>query len=151
MPPTGKLKPHEIEVFETWVAMGAPYPVDETASAASSSGKTRPPVDIEAGKRHWAFQPLALRSDVPVTDWAHNRLDAFIRSAQQANDERPLAQAAPTQLLRRIKFDLLGLPPTIEELDRFLQDRRPDALARLVDTWLASPRYGERWSRHGWN
>lgn len=142
MPPTGKLKPHEIEVFETWVAMGAPFPLD------NGSGKKRKAIDIESGRKHWAFQPLVEHAEVAISAWAHNRLDSFIHPAQVANGEQPLEQATPAQLFRRIKFDLLGLPPTVEELQAFTADTRPDALSRAVDNWLGSPRYGERWARH---
>ena len=142
MPPTGKLKPHEIEVLEAWVAMGAPFP------NASSHAQERKLIDIEAGKRHWAFQPLGEPIDLPNSAWAGNRLDGFVHAAQVAHNEQPLASASRSRLLRRIKFDLLGLPPTIEELDQFTADERPDALSRVVDTWLSSPRYGERWARH---
>lgn len=142
MPPTSKLKPHEIEVLETWVAMGAPFP------PANTHHQERKLIDIEAGKRHWAFQPLGEPSELPNSIWARNRLDGFIHTAQTAHNVQPLGPAAPAQLLRRIKFDLVGLPPTIEELDQFTADTRPDALARVVDNWLASPQYGERWARH---
>ncbi len=158
MPPTGKLKPHEIEVLETWVAMGAPFPVKHGTSQA------RKAIDIEAGKKHWAFRPLKAPVvevvklpvsapvvevvKLPLTTWSQNRLDGFIQAVQIANSEQPLEPAAAAQLLRRIKFDLLGLPPTVEEMQEFTADARPDALARVVDHWLASPRYGERWARH---
>lgn len=154
MPPAGKLKPHEIEVFERWVAMGAPFP------ATSTNSSSRKEIDIEAGKRHWAFQPLPERVELPQASmdvdastpwsgaWSSNRLDAFILASQKAHAQQPLAGAPRTQLLRRIKFDLVGLPPTPEELEEFQQDTHPGALERIVDRWLASPRYGERWARH---
>ncbi len=119
MPPTGKLKPHEIEVLEAWVGMGAPFP------AATTHNKQRKLIDIEAGKRHWAFQPLGEPSDLPHSSWTRQRMDGFILAAQQAQNEHPLEQASSAQLLRRIKFDLLGLPPTIEELEQFASDTRP--------------------------
>ncbi len=148
MPPTGKLKPHEVEVLEAWVAMGAPFP------AASAHGtQQRRAIDIAAGKRHWAFQPLMTSASTSSSlaspnAWANNRLDGFVSAAQSAHNQVPLGDAAPARLLRRVKFDLLGLPPTMDEIESFATDTRPDALSRVVDRWLASPRYGERWSRH---
>ena len=142
MPPTGKLKPHEIEALESWVTMGAPFP------PATTHHKERKLIDIDAGKRHWAFKPLGEPVDLPIATWSQNRLDGFIHAAQAAHNEQPLAAASPTQVLRRVKFDLLGLPPTIEELEQFTADPSSDALSRVVDSWLASPRYGERWARH---
>lgn len=143
MPPSGKLKAHEIEVLESWVAMGAPFP-----DSAAPTKQQRKAIDIEAGKKHWAFQPLGEHVELPQSNWAISRIDAFIAAAQQVHHEQPLEPASSAKLLRRIKFDLVGLPPTIDELDQFANDVRPDALARIVDNWLASPQYGERWARH---
>lgn len=142
MPPSGKLKPHEVELLEKWVAMGAPFP------QAAAVTKERKVIDIEAGKKHWAFQPLRENIDLPIANSANNRLDALVKSSQLAHHEQALDQASRATLVRRIKFDLLGLPPTIDEVEQFQADEHEDALARLVDTWLSSPRYGERWARH---
>ena len=143
MPPTGKLKPHEIELLETWVSMGAPFP------AMNTQVQSRRTIDIDAGKKHWAFQPLTARDDpLPISTWSQGKLDSYIVAAQMANHQQPLDPALPQQLIRRIKFDLLGLPPTIEELNEFASDASPDAVERIVDRWLSSPRYGERWARH---
>ncbi len=72
MPPSGKLKPHEIELLETWVALGVPYP------ASQSSTKQRKSIDIEAGKQHWAFRPLNDQCELPIDPWSRNRVDSFI-------------------------------------------------------------------------
>src|ERR1051325_85226 len=95
---------------------------------------------------HWSFQPLR-RPSVPASALT-NAIDAFVSSAP-AKNHRPLAPEANRRtLIRRLSFDLRGLPPSVEEIADFLQDTRPDAYERLVERFLASPRYGERWGRH---
>ena len=137
MPPTAKLTSQQITAIEKWVEMGAPWPEAITEEAGPSS-------------KHWAFQPL--QDPVPPTirspEQARNAIDRFILAKL---DEEGLPQAAPANkltLLRRAKFDLLGLPPAPEEIDEFLADDSPDAFTRLIEWLLASPRYGERWGRH---
>ena len=98
----------------------------------------------------WPFVPLR-RPDVPkVRDaaWVRNSIDAFVLAQLEKKDLRPSREARRHVLLRRVTYDLAGLPPTVQELDEFLADRSPDAYEKAVDRLLASPRYGERWAQH---
>ena len=103
-----------------------------------------------AQRRYWAFQPVR-RAPVPAVknaEWVANPIDAFILSKLEARHVPPAAPADRVTLLRRVSFDLIGLPPTPEEVDAFVADRSPQAYEKVVDRLLASPRYGERWARH---
>jgi hypothetical protein len=105
---------------------------------------------LEAGRKHWAFQPLAT-AKVPVAKdaaWARNDVDRFILAALEAKGLKPSPEADRRTLIRRVTFDLTGLPPTPEEVEAFVQDKSPQAWERVVDRLLASPHYGERWGRH---
>ncbi|MCC6507970.1 MAG: DUF1549 domain-containing protein [Pirellulaceae bacterium] len=143
MPPSGKLSAREIEIFEQWVGMGAPFPASEVAEVK------RRVIDIAAGKQHWAFRPLPPQITAPVdpSTWSLNRVDSFIRASQLENQVEPLPTSQPVKLLRRAKFDLLGVPPSPEEVEEFLIDPSPQAYEEQIDRWLSSPRYGERWGR----
>ena len=112
--------------------------------------RCRGSIDVEAGRKHWAFQPLGTVSPPDVRDraWCRNPIDRFILAALEAKGIRPNPEADRRQLVRRLTFDLIGLPPTPEEVDAFVDDPTPDAYDRLVDRLLASPHYGERWGRH---
>ena len=138
MPKDDKLTARQVAALVRWVGMGAPFP------AATGAGKrTRDP-------NHWAFQPPA-EWRVPAvanSNWPRSALDHFIRAKLEAAGLSPSTQADKRTLIRRVTFDLIGLPPTPEEIDGFLKDNSPDALARIVDRLLGSPRYGERWGRH---
>jgi len=127
MPPEGKpLTQEQVRVLRTWIADGAPW------------------------QNHWAFDPLrpAPIPSIENADWPHNEIDNFILSQLQARGLQPAPPAAEVSLLRRVYFDLTGLPPTPEEVDAFLADTAADAYERTVDRLLASPHYGERWGRH---
>lgn len=147
MPPDERLAPNVINDFETWIAMGAPDPRDGQARTAV------PTVDIEEGRRHWAYQPI---SDPPLpnthdVDWPRTTIDRFILAGLEAKQLSPVADAAPEDLLRRISYDLTGLPPTPENVREFqaaYAQNRVDAVASVVERLLESPRFGERWGRH---
>ncbi|WP_166830510.1 PSD1 and planctomycete cytochrome C domain-containing protein [Thalassoroseus pseudoceratinae] len=144
MPPDDKLSDRQIQDLTRWIEMGAPHPDSGTVKVT----QPRNQIDIEAGRKHWAFQPLA-QPAVPTLDTpTKNPIDAFINARLQKNDLRPLAAADKRTLIRRATFDLTGLPPTPAEIDAFLADDSDDAFARLVDRLLSSPHYGERWGRH---
>ena len=101
----------------------------------------------------WSFAPLQqpeviAAEDSWAQDWAQNAIDAFILDKLAAYDLHPSEEADRQTLIRRLSYDLLGLPPTPDEVDHFVNDPRNDAYERLVDRMLASPRYGERWGRH---
>ncbi len=121
--------------------MGAPDP--RVATAAQKAG-------LEAGKSHWAWQPLTKPSAPEVKDaaWAKTPVDSFILAKLEEKDLRPNLPADKPTLIRRATFDLIGLPSTPEEVADFVKDESPDAFAKVVDRLLASPHYGERWGRH---
>ncbi len=133
MPPKKKLPAEVIADFERWIAMGAPDPREGNAGALTT-------IDLEEGRKHWAFQPL---SNPPVpgvkdTAWPRTDIDRFILAALEAKGLRPVADAVPHDLRRRLHYDLTGLPP--DPLD----GKGPADVTVL----LASPRFGERWARH---
>jgi hypothetical protein len=145
MPPKAKLPDAVVADFEAWVKMGAPDPRTEPDGVAA-----RPAVDPVKGGDHWSFRPpkKVLPPPVKQADWPRGDVDQFLLAALEAHGLAPVADADRPRLLRRVTFDLLGLPPTPEEVDAFLADDSPHAFARVVDRLLASPRFGERWGRH---
>ena len=147
MPPKGKLPAEAIKAIERWVAMGAPHPDAMEAPAGRQPGTG---IDLERGRQFWAYK-APVRTEPPATSdgtWPAGPVDRFILAGLEAAGLRPQADADRRTLARRVSFDLTGLPPSPEELDRFLGDRAPDAYERLVDRLLASPGFGERWGRH---
>jgi hypothetical protein len=145
MPP-GKLLPAEqIEAFVEWVKMGAPDP--RTGSAPMV---TKAAYDWAAERKHWAYQPVRDSQPAAVTDpeWNRAAVDRFIKIKLDEKGLAPLGRATKRALLRRVTYDLTGMPPTPEEMDAFLADASPKALEKVVDRLLASPRYGEHWGRH---
>ncbi len=155
MPPDGRLAASEIAVLEEWVAMGAPDPrqaMDSGAIAVESSDSTvsATGMSIEDGKRFWSMQPLAnpQRPAVAKRDWPRTAVDWFILSSQEAAGIEPAPAADRRTLIRRLSYDLIGLPPSPEEIAAFETDQNPDAYAALVERLLSSPHYGERWGRH---
>ena len=138
MPKGDKLNERQIADLVRWIEMGATFP-----GATTAATRTRDP-------NHWAFQPPA---ETPVPEvrnelWSQSALDRFILVKLEAAGMSPSPRADKRTLLRRVTFDLTGLPPTLEEIDAFLADDAPTAFARVVDRLLDSPRYGERWGRH---
>jgi hypothetical protein len=140
MPPKTPLSPERIAALTAWVKMGAPWPTDQPANSAEG----------DAWNRHWAFQPITNPSlpDVRQRQWPRTSVDRFILSRLEERGLTPSAPADRRTLLRRVTFDLIGLPPSPEEIAAFESDRSPDAFAKVVDRLLASPHYGERWGRH---
>jgi cytochrome c553 len=143
MPPKDPLKAEEVAVLTAWVRMGAPWP--ETSAAVT----TKPAIEA-ARKTYWAFQPLSdpLVPGVRDTAWPLNEVDRFLLARLEARGLKPIGPADKRTLLRRLTFDLIGLPPTPDEVAAFEADTSPDAFAKVVDRLLASPHYGERWGRH---
>lgn len=145
MPPKGKLTDAEIALFEEWVRRGAVFPESASSDVAAPSG----PVAAKASEL-WSLKPL--RDEAPPTPrdeaWCSNEIDRFIRARHEQLGLAPAPRAEKRTLLRRLSFDLTGLPPSLEELDAFERDSAPDAWERAVDRLLASPHYGERWGRY---
>ncbi len=139
MPPSGKLPDSVIADFAKWIDLGAPDPRGGEAVAQAKRS-----INLSEGKLWWAFQPL--RSP-PLPD-IQKPIDGFIRQAQQTHSLKPNRQATREKLIRRAYFDLLGLPPTPEQVAAFLADTSPNAFEKVVDALLANPAYGERWARH---
>lgn len=144
MPPKAKLPADEIALLEEWVKRGALDP-REAVRAVDKQG-----VDIEEGRKHWAYQPVreAALPTVREAAWPLNEVDAFILAKLEAEGFQPVAEADPHRWLRRVTFDLTGLPPTEAEIAAFLADKSPQAHERVVDRLLNSKAYGERWARH---
>ncbi len=138
MPPKGKLTEKQIADLTQWVKDGAYYP-----EAKATSKPARDP-------NHWSFQPpqWPARPVVKNTKWVQSPLDEFTLAKMEAAGVTPSPQADKRTLLRRVTYDLIGLPPTPDEMTAFLADESPEAFARVVDRLLASPSYGERWGRH---
>ena len=138
MPQDKKLTERQIETLVQWVALGAPYP-----ETPLTKKRFRDP-------GHWAFQPPVSGQvpEVQDTTWVQSDVDRFILARLEAEHLIPAPMADQRTLIRRVTFDLTGLPPTPDEIAAFLTDERPDAYAHLVDRLLASPTYGERWGRH---
>ncbi len=137
MPPTAPLDAQEVAILETWVKSGLAWP--DAPSGVSAAWKT-----------HWAFQPV-VRPALPDTanaDWARNSVDRFVLARLEAAGLAPSPEADRRTLIRRLAYDLVGLPPTPEEVAAFEADPAPDSYERLVDRLLASPAYGERWGRY---
>src|SRR3984885_1216830 len=147
MPPTGKLKPREIEALIAWVKMGAPWPKEEAKSAGPSRGDF---TITDEDRHYWAFQPIGHPQPpiVRTKSWAANPIDAFILAQLEGKGLSPNPPADPRVLVRRVFFDVIGLPPTPEEIDAFVADPSDQAYARLIDGLLSRKEYGERWGRH---
>jgi mono/diheme cytochrome c family protein len=153
MPPTGRLGDREVAALTEWVRMGAPWPARKsplprgtTEAARGDSGFTITDED----RRYWAFQPVGHPQPPPLKrpDWVANPIDAFVLARLEAKGLQPNGPAEPRALCRRVFFDLIGLPPSPEEIDAFAADPSPAAYERLVDGLLARKEFGERWGRH---
>ena len=145
MPPGRKLEQGEIDALVEWIRMGAPDP--RTAGAATAAVA---PYDFEKAKQHWAYRPVT--DPAPPAgagaEWSGTAVDRFVKAKLDSEKLAPQPRASRLALIRRATYDLIGLPPTPEEIDAFLKDRSPNAFARVVDRLLASQQYGEKWGRH---
>jgi len=144
MPAKGnKLPPEVIADLAAWIKIGAPWPEEKTAAGP-------PAGTAQAWKRHWAFQPLHKPALPAIKDasWPLGAVDRFILARLERKGLKPSPPADRRTLLRRASFDLVGLPPTPEEVAAFEADPSTNAFAKVVDRLLASPQYGERWGRH---
>ncbi len=146
MPPKKPLSEAEVNTLVQWVQRGAPDPRDSTSP--------RPAVvkgmSLEEGRQFWSFQPIA-NPPIPSVknpQWVRTPIDAFILAKLEEHDLAPAPPADRRTLIRRASFDLIGLPPTADEVARFLADESADAFEKVVDRLLESPQYGVRWGRH---
>ena len=143
MPPKKPLSEAVIADLEAWVRMGAPDPRDGSAKAKGE-------IDIAEGRKFWAFQVPKASSPPVVKDaaWPKTDVDRFVLAGLEAKGLKPVADADTRTLVRRVYLDLIGLPPSAEQANRFANDTSANALEKLIDTLLASPAFGERWGRH---
>ena len=145
MPPDEQLPDREVVGIVQWVESGASWPSDLTLKIR------RLPAEItDEDRAHWSFHPVA---DPPLPtvadgDWCRTGIDRFIFHRLEQESLTPVVEAEPIALVRRAYFDLIGLPPTPEQIDDYLQDTSADKYERLVDRLLDDPRYGEKWARH---
>ena len=149
MPPSGKLPPKDVEILVQWVRAGMPMPANEDAIPTEKPKHKGGVVDAEA-KNYWAYKAL-VRPEVPKverTEWVKNPIDAFVLKKLEDKKIAPNPVADKTALVRRAYYDLIGLPPTPEQVDAFVKDTAPDAWSKLIDALLASPHYGEKWGRN---
>lgn len=150
MPPSGKLREDQVAVLVKWIELGAPWP-DPSEEEAAPAQRTYDWDKLRA--EHWAWQPVK-RPAVPqvqCVSWPKNEIDCFVLAKLEVAGLQPNRAAKARVLVRRLNFDLIGLPPTPEEVDRFERAAAEDhdaAVAELVDRLLDSPQYGERWGRH---
>ena len=150
MPPTGKLSDQQIDDFTEWIRMGVPDPRSESGAGKAAPAPHKETIDVDQGRRFWSFQPIQDHSPPSVDDesWPRTGIDSFVLKRLESEGLAPAPPADKRTLLRRVTFDLIGLPPTPKEIDDFLADDSAGAYARAVERLLASPHYGERWARH---
>jgi mono/diheme cytochrome c family protein len=144
MPPKGKLPDHEIAALTEWVRRGAPFP-----GGAAVAERNKNKIDFEQARRFWSFVPVENKK-LPTTKqskWSRQRIDHFVLAGMEGQGLKPSAESDRATLLRRLTFDLIGLPPTPEEVTAFINDKSPQAYEAAVDRLLKSPHFGERWAR----
>ncbi|MFM9960424.1 MAG: PSD1 and planctomycete cytochrome C domain-containing protein [Planctomycetaceae bacterium] len=144
MPPNEKLPETVIADFEEWVRLGLPDP------RAGSIAAVKRGMSVDEGRKWWSLIPPR-RSEPPAVkrgDWPRKNLDRFVLAKLEEHNLAPVGDADRTTLIRRVYFDLIGLPPAPDKVETFLNDTSGEAFAKVVDELLASPRFGERWGRH---
>ncbi len=145
MPPSGKMQAWDLDAFKEWIELGAPWPGSpENEAPALLHGFTKQSPEL------WAFRPVQ-RTEPPKVDdprWSQNPIDAFIYAKLRDAGLKPGPPASKEQLVRRLYYDLTGLPPALDEVAAFVSDPDPAAYEKVADRLLASPRYGEKWGRH---
>ena len=147
MPPKKKLPQAQIDILTRWVEMGVPFAPELEQQVVEEEG---PPQVTDAARQFWSFRPLQQPAPPRVRNkaWGRSPIDAFILARLEKEGLKPASPAEKTQLLRRAHYDLVGLPPSPQEVADFLADDSEKAFARVVDDLLESPQYGERWGRH---
>ena len=147
MPPKNKkLSRDEIDALTQWIKMGAPWPSSEK-STPTRKGEFQ---ISDKDRAHWAYQPVKRPTPPNVKNqaWVRNPIDAFILAKLEAKGLAPAPPASKQELVRRLYYDLTGLPPTPRDVEAFVNDKATDAYEKLVDKLLATPQYGEKWARH---
>jgi cytochrome c553 len=147
MPPSGKLPPEVIADFETWIASGAQDPRQDESPTATQAKKH---IDWEQARAFWSFRPLQPQTPPAVKNhaWPKNSIDRFLLAKLEQRGLPPASPADRRSWIRRVTYDLTGLPPAPSEIAAYLADPSPDADRKVVERLLASPHYGERWARH---
>lgn len=146
MPPKAKLTREQIAALTDWVKMGAPWPGGDTVASAGKREK----VITDKDRAHWAFQPVKRPAPPAVRNqaWVTNPIDAFILARLEAKGLSPNPPAARRELVRRVYYDLVGLPPTPKEMEGALSDESANWYEKVIERLLNSPQYGEKWGRH---
>jgi hypothetical protein len=146
MPPKSKLPDQKLAILEQWVSMGAPDP--------RTDAKTGSPIkefDLQARfEEHWSWRPI-VSAEIPSTDntnWSDAPIDRFVLEKLEQAGLKPAREADRRTWLRRVHLDVIGLPPSVDQIERFLADHTPDAYQNVVTGLLDSPHYGEKWARH---
>ncbi|HBV64888.1 MAG TPA: hypothetical protein DEF45_17910 [Rhodopirellula sp.] len=147
MPPRGKLPQATIAAFQKWVREGAFDP--RSKGTVGDSSQAHAPT-IEQGKNFWAFQPVVapVVPELSASEWPKNNVDRFVLAKLNEKGIKPAGDATKENLLRRLTYDLTGLPPTYAQIERFLADESDEATDKLIDRLLQSGHFGERWGRH---
>lgn len=150
MPPSGKLSAQEVDVLTRWVTAGLPWPARLEREPAPAATEHKKKTVTAEDRNYWAYRPVVEPAvpQVKNSTWVRNPIDAFILAKLEAENLRPSDEADPRTLLRRATYDLLGLPPSPEEVTEFTRDKSSQAYASLIERLLASPHYGEKWGRH---
>ncbi|MDB5289538.1 MAG: Planctomycete cytochrome, partial [Phycisphaerales bacterium] len=149
MPPKNRLPASAVADLTQWVQMGAPWP--QEAAPAVAKAPAGPAANYEKLRReHWAWQPVKTPAIPAVKNaaWPRSDVDRFLLAKLEEKGLQPVVDADRVALIRRVTFDLIGLPPTPQEVDAFVNDRSAAAFEAVVDRLLASPRFGEKWGRH---
>jgi hypothetical protein len=146
MPPNAKLTDEEIADLEKWIADGAAWPAPRLPDSIGSRGEEYE----QLRQSHWAWQPLRPAEPPAVQNdtWPRSDIDRFILARLEERRLKPVSDAKSLTLIRRVTYDLTGLPPAPEEIDAFVEDESADAFEKVVDRLLASKAFGERWGRH---
>jgi len=147
MPPDAKLSDVEIADLKRWIELGAPHPdMQSGGSIKPRKGK----IDFAQARQFWSFLPVTQPSVPAVKNelWSQSEIDRFLLTKIETAGLKPSTTADKRTLIRRATLDLIGLPPTPEEVDAFVADQSPEAFAKVIDRLLDSPHYGERWGRH---
>ncbi len=146
MPPKKKLSNDQIAILAEWIKIGAPYSAATTNLASKAKGKRITAED----RKWWSFQPIKITEPPKTLDnqWARNPVDQFILDGLLKAGLAPAPEAEKPTLIRRAYFDLIGLPPSSEQVENFITDKSPRAYEHMIDELLSNPHYGEKWARH---